>query len=326
MRLDTGKKHLVLGGTGQLGVCMLRYLTSIGLGVRAIVRNVEAFYQSPLEAEVEILTGDMNNPWSYRPILEGSAVVYYCVTKWITQPHEAVIEMQWAESVANACAEYNVRLIVPICAWAYGKPKQLPVPESHPLMASSPYGTSKASVEYIVMKLARTAGLKATVLRIPPMWGPFARCPLTLNPLVAVSRGKSFRIPSSGESRVEWIDPRDVARTMLACAQDDGTIGKVYNIPGSGDIKWREFASWVTKVAATGANVRTNSYNLLGRMLGQMSLERSLLWWYESPLLLDGTAIRTDLKYENTYSLKQSIIDNWRWYSNRRPDDVLGLR
>jgi hypothetical protein len=81
----------------------------------------------------------------------------------------------------------------------------------------------------------------------------------------------------------------------------------------------------VTKVASTGSKVVAGPRTLLGRLFGYGALERSLSWWYDSPLILDGTAIRADLNYHNLYPLKQSIVDNWRWYANRRPDDLLGL-
>ncbi len=326
VRISAAKKHLVIGGTGQLGICLLRYLLSIGYGVRTIVRNPDALYSGGVQDDVEILTGDMDDLFSFRPIIEGSAVVYYCATKWITQPHEAIQEMRWAESLAIACAEYNARLVVPICAWAYGPPRQNPVPETHVLAAGSPYGTAKASVEHVVQKLHKTIGLKATVLRIPAMWGPFTRCPMLLKPIVAISRGFPFYIPCNGEARVEFVDPRDVARTMVACAENDDTIGAVYNIPGSGDIKWFEFATWVTKVASTGSRVIAGPKTFISRFFGYGALESSLSWWYENTFILDGTAIRADLNYHNIYSLKQSIVDNWKWYANRRPDDPLGYK
>lgn len=326
MRISTGKKHLVLGGTGQLGICLIRYLLNIGYGVRTIVRNPDAFYSSGLEEEVEVITGDLDDVWSFRQIIEGSAAVYFCATKWVTQPQDSIIEMRWAENVALACLEFDARLLYPTCAWAYGKPRENPVTEEHSLLAGSPYGTAKASGEHAVMKYARSSGLKATAFRVPPMWGPFAKCPITLGLISAVSRGRPFTILGNGDSRVDWIDPRDVARAMVAAVENETSFGKTYNLPGSGDIKWTEFGTWITKIAATGSKIVTAPKGLIGRVMGAGPLEQSLAWWYQNALVLDGSAAKRDLNFNHTYSLKQSIIDNWRWFSNRRPDDPFGLR
>lgn len=325
MQPGSSKKHLVIGGTGQLGVCLLRFLVSVGRGVRALVRSLDRFYKTELEEEVEVIECDLSNKWLLRRAIEGSSVVYYCATKWVTEPQDAITEMIWMETIARACSEFDVRLIVPTCAWAYGKPRENPIRESHPLLANSPYGVAKACVEHVVLKQSKITGLPVTVLRVPAMWGPYARCPVTLNAIKAVGKGRPYRLFGSGESRVEWIDPRDVARVMFSCANAEETIGRVYNVPGSGAIQWVKFATWVTKVANTGAAVRVSRDGVLGRIFGRSSLERSLSWWYRFPVILDGTALLADLKFEHTYQLKQSILDNWRWYANLRPGDPLEL-
>lgn len=326
VRVSTGKKHLVLGGTGQLGICLIRYLLNIGYGVRTIVRNPDAFYSSGLEEEVEVITGDLDDVWSFRPLVEGSAAVYFCATKWVTKPQDAITEMRWAENVALACLEFGVRLLYPTCVWAYGIPKENPVTEAHFLSAGSPYGTAKASAEHSVMKYSRTGGLKATAFRVPAMWGPFTRCPVTLGLISAVSRGRPFAIHGGGDASVEWIDPRDVARAMVGAVENEISYGKTYNLPGSGAIKWQEFGAWITKIAATGSKVVSAPKGLLGKAFGLGPLEQSLSWWYKNSIIMDGSAAERDLNFSHTYSLKQSIIDNWKWYANRRPDDPFGLR
>ena len=320
VRISGGKKHLVHGGSGQLGMCLIRYLQSVGRGVRTIVRNPDRLYEAGLTEGIEALQADYDNVWLLRQIIEGSSVVYFCSTKWITEGYEAIQEMQWVERVANACLEHDVRLIVPSCTWAYGSPGLKPKSESHPLAAQFPYGAAKASVEHVVTKLNKISGLPVTVLRLPPLWGPFARCPVSINPMRAVARGRMFPLIGNGEAMVEWLDPRDGARIMAQCAEDDRTIGSIFNVPGSGAIKWSEFATWVTQVAGTGAKVRQVPGGLVGRLLGQSGFEQTLSWWYKSGLVVDGSAIQTDIGFSHTYSLKQSIVDAWHWYANQRPE------
>ncbi|MEP0814557.1 MAG: NAD-dependent epimerase/dehydratase family protein [bacterium] len=323
--MGTGKKQLVLGGTGQLGLSLLRYLLSVGRGARTIVRNPDKLYEAGLHEEIEVLTAEMDDVWTLRKIIEGSSAVYYCSTKWITEPQDALIEMIWAERIANACLEFDVRLVVPSCAWVYGRTTVNPIPETHPLLSSAPYGTAKAAVEHVVMKLARASGLPATVLRLPALWGPFARCPVSINPLRAVARGRGFPLPGDGETKVEWLDPRDAARALHSCTENDRTIGQVYNVPGSGEILWREFGAWVAKVAGIGPKIRRIPSGFAGRLLGQSGFEQTLSWWYSNPLILDGSEFRRDTGFVHTYQLRQSIADAWQWYSNRRPEDVYGI-
>src|SRR6185437_10761625 len=54
----------------------------------------------------------------------------------------------------------------------YGDPDFVPVPETHPIRALSPYGTSKRVGEIYIDFVARTAGLTYTILRYANAYGP----------------------------------------------------------------------------------------------------------------------------------------------------------
>lgn len=71
-----------------------------------------------------------------------------------------------AVSVAEAMVASGVgHLVFSSTAAVYGEPRQVPIPERHPLRPTSPYGRSKLMVEEILRDAVAAHGLRLAVLR-----------------------------------------------------------------------------------------------------------------------------------------------------------------
>ena len=104
--------------------------------------------------------------------------------------------------------------------------------EDTPIHTSSPYSTSKASADLLVLAYHRTYGLPVTVSRCSNNYGPY-QFPEKLIPLMISKADKNESLPVYGEGLNvrDWLYVEDHCKAIdMVC--NDGKIGEVYNVGG----------------------------------------------------------------------------------------------
>ena len=104
--------------------------------------------------------------------------------------------------------------------------------EDTPLHTSSPYSTSKASADLLVLAYYRTYGLPVTISRCSNNYGPY-QFPEKLIPLMISKAKKNESLPVYGKGLNvrDWLYVEDHCRGILAVLEK-GRIGEVYNLGG----------------------------------------------------------------------------------------------
>src|SRR3984957_1577157 len=108
--------------------------------------------------------------------------------------------------------------------------------ENSPLQPSSPYSSSKASADMLVLSHFRTYGFPAVITRSSNNYGPY-QFPEKFLPLLISNAlsGKPLPIYGDGRQQRNWIHVEDNCRGILAVLEG-GHLGEVYNI-GSSDLE-----------------------------------------------------------------------------------------
>ena len=104
--------------------------------------------------------------------------------------------------------------------------------EETPIHTSSPYSSSKAGADLLVMAYHRTFGLPVTISRCSNNYGPY-HFPEKLIPLVILNAldGKELPIYGKGENIRDWLFVEDHARALWLIDRK-GRVGETYNIGG----------------------------------------------------------------------------------------------
>ena len=104
--------------------------------------------------------------------------------------------------------------------------------EDTPLHTSSPYSTSKASADLLVMAYHRTYGLPVSISRCSNNYGPY-QFPEKLIPLMIANAlaDKALPVYGTGENVRDWLYVEDHCRAIDLILRS-GRIGEVYNIGG----------------------------------------------------------------------------------------------
>ncbi len=163
---------LVTGGAGYVGSHVARRLAEAGLGV-VVYDNLSRGHPE-FAAGLPLVRGDVGD----QPLLEetvrrwGIGAVVHLAADSLVGESVADPRRYFANNVGQGLAmleallRCGVRLLVfSSSAAVYGDPREVPIPEEHPLQPTSPYGESKAFLEAVLRRYDQAYGLRYVSLR-----------------------------------------------------------------------------------------------------------------------------------------------------------------
>ena len=121
-----------------------------------------------------------------------------------------------------------------ICLWIA---PDLFFTEATPIHTSSPYSSSKASADLLVLAYYRTYGLPVTISRCSNNYGPY-HFPEKLIPLMIINalHDKPLPVYGDGQNVRDWLYVEDHCRAIDLILQK-GRVGEVYNVGGHNEMK-----------------------------------------------------------------------------------------
>ena len=109
--------------------------------------------------------------------------------------------------------------------------------EETPIHTSSPYSSSKAGADLLVLAYHRTYGLPVTISRCSNNYGPY-HFPEKLIPLMIINalHDKSLPVYGEGINVRDWLYVEDHCRAIDLIVRK-GTVGEVYNVGGHNEMR-----------------------------------------------------------------------------------------
>ena len=210
------------------------------------------------------------------------------------------------QNLMDACRKYGIKRYHQVSTdEVYGdlpldRPDLL-FTETTPIHTSSPYSTSKASADLLVMAYHRTYGLPVTISRCSNNYGPY-QFPEKLIPVVISKALKDENIPvyGTGENVRDWIHVHD-HNIGVDLIVRNGKVGEVYNLGGRSE--------------------RTN-LTIVKTILAQLGKPESLITFVEDRkghdlrYAIDSTKAETELNWDRTYKFEDGIKETIDWYLN----------
>jgi dihydroflavonol-4-reductase len=242
-----GAKTLVTGGTGFVGLHVVRELARRGDDLRLLVR--EGSNIAPLEGiECERVTGDVTDRDSVREAMKGVERLFHVAgtTSMRTRARDRVYEINVIGTknvMEEALHAGVVRAVLTSSSSAVGaaKPGET-IDEEHPFTVGRlgiTYINSKHEAELIAMRVA-AKGLPVVIVNPSFVLGPDDPNPSgTSNALVR--RLLLRRIPGYLDGAINIVDVRDVARGHVL-ADERGAEGERYLLTGRNFTQQRLFA------------------------------------------------------------------------------------
>lgn len=165
--------------------------------------------------------------------------------------HYARANVLGTQRVFEACAEAGVRCVFVSSSSVYGRPDEVPTPESAPLRPLSPYGITKLTGEHLARAYASERGLDVTVLRYFTVYGPGQRPDMLFAKAIeAVKTGEPLHFRGAGCSRgFTYVD--DIVEATVRAMASDTTA--TFNVGGGEEVDVTTALRYIAELA--GENV-----------------------------------------------------------------------
>lgn len=211
----------------------------------------------------------------------------------------------------DACLKYGIRRFHQVSTdEVYGdlpldKPELL-FTESSPIQTSSPYSSSKASADLLVMAYHRTYGLPVTISRCSNNYGPY-HFPEKLIPLMIINclNNKPLPVYGDGLNVRDWLYVEDHCRAIDLIIHK-GNVGDVYNVGGNNEKKNIDIVKLICKELGKSEELITYVSDRKGHdrryAINSSKLQRELGWMPE-------------IRFEE--GIKKTInwyLDNRKWW------------
>ena len=306
--------YLITGATGFLGRAVLQLLLAHSCRILALVMDKDPLaYMIP--ENVTVFCGDLTDKDTLRSFFAAGGdnfCVLHCagIVSVASKPDEAIyrVNVQGTQNIIDLCCEFGAEKLVYVSSVHAIAEKPAPQTITEPDRFApdeilGDYGKSKSMATALVLEAAQS-GLNASVVLPSGILGPgdLARGNTT-RMLLAFCRG---RLPFGVKGGYDFVDVRDVAVGVLACAER-GKAGECYILSG-------HYASIQDLLALTAS--------LLGRKVPRLCAPAALAGC-AAPIFEKIGQLRGECPFFTPYSI--AVLRSNGHFSNAKAVGALGF-
>jgi UDP-glucose 4-epimerase len=292
-----GRRVLITGGTGFIGLNLATALREAGAEVRTLSRSGGGNSH---------FRGDLRDQALVEKAVQGSSVIFNLAAhsgsvSSNTEPFEDLdVNLKGHLTLLEACRRFPDPPVIVFASsrLVYRPATQMPVPESWLTGPLSLYGVHKLAGEHYHLLYAHLYGLRTAVLRITNPYGhvqgPAENRYGIINWFIHLSLTDQV-LPVFGEGRQlrDYVHVDDVVRAFLTAGVNPAAAGKIFNVGSGVGVSFRQMAEMVVKQASSGrielrpwpddaARVET------GDFIADVSRIGATLGWRPTAALADG--------------------------------------
>lgn len=318
-----GKRVLITGGLGFIGSNLAHRLVSLGAKVMIIDSLIPDYGGNlhnitGIEDRVQVNIADVRDIHSMRYLVRDQDFLFNLagqvshIDSMIDPFTDLEINVRAQLSIVESCRYYNptIRIVHAATRQQYGKPKYLPVDESHLIEPTDVNGIHKAAGEMYYMVYHRTYGLRATSLRLTNTYGPRQLIAHDRQGFIAwfvrkALLGEEIQLFGDGSQLRDMCYVDDTVEAFLLAGAREDAIGQIYNIGGLRPISLREIAQ--TLIDLTGKSTLTTV---------PFPPERKNI--DIGDFYTDYTKIRTEIGWEPCVDLREGLQRTLAFYDTHR--------
>ncbi|MCK4303925.1 MAG: NAD-dependent epimerase/dehydratase family protein [Candidatus Eisenbacteria sp.] len=313
-------RYLVTGGSGFLGINLVRYLLAKEHPVTVL--DLVDFDYPDCAGEISFIQGDIRNPEDVERAMQGAQrVVHAAAALPLYKPEDIIsTDIDGTRRVAEAALRHGVDRFIHISSTAvYGIPDHHPLYEDDPLDGVGPYGIAKIEAEKVCQSL-REQGLCVSILRPKSFIGP-ERLGIFAMFYDWARTGHGFPVLGNGRNLYQYLDVEDLCDAIQLCATlPREKTDDVFNIGA------KEFSSVagdfqvVLDEAGFGKRIRclpAAPAIFILRALERLHLSPLYKWIYETVSKDSFVSIEKAervLGHAPRFSNRDALLRNYRWY------------
>jgi nucleoside-diphosphate-sugar epimerase len=252
-------KFLVTGGAGFVGSYLVESLLDRGFAVRVLDRIVGELETLRDHPNLEIVTGDTQDPEIVHSAMKDVEVVYHLAWSFPARPADAFkIDVGGYINVLEAAAASNVKQFLFLSSSVvYGEPAYQPIDEFHPYLTEKSRDPLHALTKSTVHKLS---SLYCAQFKLPYtifiFWWGYGNRHIpgrTLRELIdSALKGDVIRAPEKASGSVAYLG--DIAKAFEIATLNEKAYGQKFNL-SSFQIKWRDLIELIVRLANSSSKI-----------------------------------------------------------------------
>jgi len=291
-----GKNIVITGGDGFIGQALLKQLKAEGANI----------------ATLDIKTGfDICN-WQKMAafkrfkkidLVYHLAAINYVPDAWENPRRTFDINLKSTLNILEFCRLKRVGHLVFQSSYVYGRPKYLPIDESHPVGPTNPYSWSKLAGETLCEAYARDYGIAVTILRPFNVYGVGQRKDF-LVPLIIDQAWKSNNIHLNDlKPKRDFLYLDDMVEALVLAGKHKTKSMEVFNIGSGESYSIAEIVAEVARAAGKELMTFSRKHHRCGEIMdlyADISKAKRSLKWQPKVKLTEGLAL--------VWNAKQDIV------------------
>jgi len=311
---------LITGGSGFLGINLIRYLFSKG------IKNIRSLdivpFDYPEKDKVDIVLGDIRDMTTVSTSMKDINIVIHTAAALPLYKKEDIFstDIVGTENLLEAAEENKVERFIHISSTAvYGIPDHHPLYETDKLDGVGYYGKAKILAEEQCVAL-RKKGVCVPVIRPKSFIGP-ERLGVFALLYDWAKDGKGFPMIGNGKNRYQLLDVEDLCEAIYLCMTlNKNKVSDTFNIGAAEYTTMKEdyqsvldYAGFNKKII--GLPATPVIWTL--RILEFLKLSPLYKWVYETASKDSFVSIEKAQKvlgFKPKYSNKDALVRNYIWY------------
>ncbi len=316
---------LVTGGSGFLGINLIRRLLADGVVVRSI--DIAPF-DYPERGRIDAQLGDVRDPVAVARAMDGVDSVVHCAAALPLAPASEIFstDVDGTRLLLAEAQRRGVGRFVFISSTAvYGIPDHHPIREDDALHGVGPYGEAKILAERLCAA-HRSQGNCVPVLRPKSFVGPERLGAFELLYDWAFT-GHGFPVLGRGDNPYQLLDVEDLCEVICLClSKDVAVVNDVFNVGAAAFGTMRENFQAVLDRAGHGRRVTglpSRPAVLALRVLAALRLSPLYPWIYETADRESAVSIerlQARLGFTPRHSNRDALVRNYDWYVAHRAE------
>lgn len=315
-----GQTFLITGGSGFLGINLIRYLLKKGHTIVSL--DLIAFDYPDAKDKINSIQGDIRNKKDIQKAMKGVDIVIHCAAALPLYKKEDIYstDIEGTRNVINEAFKRQVKRFIHISSTAvYGIPDHHPLLETDKLEGVGPYGEAKIKAEEVCLEY-RQKGMCVSILRPKSFVGPERLGVFALLYDWALT-GHNFPMIGSGNNRYQLLDVSDLCDAIYLCATlPEEKVNDTFNIGAEKFATMKEDYQAVLDKAGFGKKIiGFPAWPVIFtlRVLESVHLSPLYKWVYETASKDSFVSIekaKEKLGFKPKYSNKEALIRNYEWY------------
>jgi len=317
------QKILVIGGSGFLGINLIRYLLARG---HEVVNLDMAPFDYPEKEVVTSYLGDIRNIVAVDRAMQGVDAVVHCAAALpLYAPADIfTTDLDGTRNVLFCAQRQDIERVVHISTTAvYGIPDHHPLLEDDQMQGVGPYGEAKVRAEEVALEF-RAQGMTVPIIRPKSFIGPERLGVFTMLYEWA-AEGHNFPLTGSGKNLYQLLDVEDLCEAVYLCLTLPGEqVNDTFNVGARQFRTLYEDYQTVLDEAGYGKRVITfpaQPVIWMLRLLEKFKLSPLYKWVYETAHKDSFVSIEKAervLGWSPKYSNSDALLRNYRWYLEKK--------